>query len=90
MEGTPGQASEKAKSRTDQHDRGSVMEILICFCDFCNPHQSTHGRDGRGYLMCPEEVAASDFDWKRMPDGKIMCTECQDETEESQTSKEGL
>ena len=59
-----------------------MSETIITFCDFCNLEQSRNS-DGSGYTECPEEVAISEFDWKRVGK-KIMCRECQDKLEESE------
>jgi hypothetical protein len=55
------------------------MELKVTCCDFCNPNGDLHPRDGRGLAVYAEVVAVSEMDWKRMPDGKVMCIECQEE-----------
>ena len=55
-----------------------MSELVITYCDFCNKSQSNNS-DGRGYSYHCEETTIHEFDWKRMPDGKVMCVECQDE-----------
>ncbi len=62
-----------------------MSEILICFCDFCNPSMLTSTRNGRGYMERSEEDVIRYFGWKRMPNGKAMCEECQDEVEKTKS-----
>ena len=56
-----------------------MAEIIVSFCDYCNPITNTHPRNGRGFTEHSEEIAISDFDWVRTTIGLVMCLECQDE-----------
>ena len=58
-----------------------MAEILVAFCDYCNPQMSTNPLRGRGFTVHSEEEAIADFDWIRTSEDKIMCLECQDEKE---------
>ena len=56
-----------------------MAEMLVSFCDYCNPRMSINLPDWQGFIAHSEEGAIGGFGWTRTADGRIMCTECQDE-----------
>ena len=56
-------------------------KVIIC-CDRCNEDQNSHSYQGRGIVETASEQDAIDyFEWSRLPNGEIICIDCQDEDE---------
>ncbi len=56
------------------------MELIVTFCDYCNPGQSERPINPEAFAECDEETCIEYFGWVRAEKG-IMCPKCQEDLE---------